>query len=138
MFADVKPALGALKSQGYRIGISGNTSLETETAVAAANLAPDFIASSARWGVSKPACGFFERLMQECGTEAHEIAYVGDRLDNDVSGAIEAGMTGIWLKRGLWADFQGRQRDASFATATIDTLAQLPDVLGRLAPTPEV
>jgi putative hydrolase of the HAD superfamily len=29
----------------------------------------------------------------------HEVAYVGDQPDIDARGAVEAGLTGIWLDR---------------------------------------
>ena len=31
-----------------------------------------------------------------------EILYVGDRLDNDISPAIDAGLATAWLRRGPW------------------------------------
>jgi FMN phosphatase YigB (HAD superfamily) len=44
--------------------------------------------SSARWGVEKPAQAFFERVVEESGVEAAEVAYVGDRVD-ELEGALD-------------------------------------------------
>ena len=58
--------------------------------------------SSARWGVEKPAPAFFERIVSECGVDEDAIAYVGDRVDNDVEPALAAGMVAVHIRRGPW------------------------------------
>ena len=90
----------------------------------------DLVGSSARWGVEKPAPAFFERIVAECGVAAAEIAYVGDRVDNDVVPALAAG--------------HGRRahpprpvgppaRAAAAAICASRSLAELPEVLGCLS-----
>ena len=49
------------------------------------------LGSSGRWGVEKPAPEFFERIVAASGFAADEIAYVGDRVDNDVVPALAPG-----------------------------------------------
>ena len=51
----------------------------------------DFVGSSARWGVEKPAPEFFERSSLRPVARRGEIAYVGDRVDNDVVPALRRG-----------------------------------------------
>jgi FMN phosphatase YigB (HAD superfamily) len=85
----------------------------------------DFVGSSERWGVEKPAPGFFERVVAEAGCPADEIAYVGDRVDNDVLPAKRAGMVAVHIRRGPW----GVLHDASEADVQIESLAQLPAAL---------
>jgi FMN phosphatase YigB (HAD superfamily) len=64
------------------------------------NLPLDFIGSSEKWGVEKPSPEFFGRIVQISGVRAGEIAYVGDRLDNDVLPAKAAGMVSVfWSKQ---------------------------------------
>ena len=63
----------------------------------------DLVASSETFGATKPDPLFFERLVAATGDPAASIAYVGDRLDNDVVAARAAGMQGILLRRGPWA-----------------------------------
>ena len=45
--------------------------------------------------VRKPAPAFFERLVAEAGFEPREVAYVGDRIDNDMEPAAAAGLVAI-------------------------------------------
>ena len=59
-----------------------------------------------------------------------EIAYVGDRLDNDVLPAADAGMRPILLRRGPWGYLHARRPEASRATV-IGSLTELPEVLAR-------
>ena len=87
-YPDALPCLDLLRSQGYLVGAVGNTPAETEDLL---REHVDLIGSSARWGVEKPAPEFFARIVAESGFPAAEIAYVGDRVDNDVRPAIEIG-----------------------------------------------
>ncbi len=86
-------ALPCLRAAGYRIGIAGNQPREAEAALTAAGVPTDFVASSARWGVEKPSSAFFARLIEAAGVPAADIAYVGDRLDNDILPARAAPLT---------------------------------------------
>lgn len=52
--------------------------------------------------MGKPNVAFFENLVAVSGHERHEIAYVGDRLDNDIAPAAEAGLVTVWARRGPW------------------------------------
>lgn len=133
IFPDVRDCFAAMKARGLKLGVAGNNTAHTERAVAHLGLPIDFIASSARWGVAKPDPGFFTRLAEECRTAPQHIAYVGDRLDNDVLPADRAGMTGVFLRRGLWANAHGAGPNATKARITIDTLAELiPALSDRL------
>ena len=131
IFLDVRPALADQQAMGLEIGIAGNTSRATEDVVLACGLGVSFVASADRFGVEKPAPEFFETLARACNAAPAEIAYVGDRLDNDVNAANRVGMTGIWLRRGLWADVQ-RDRLEHAGVRTIDRLTELPLLLRNL------
>lgn len=131
LFADVRPCLEDLQRAGVRIGVAGNTSVLTEHAVAHCGLPIAFIASSQRWKVDKPAPEFFVRLAEACGAEPAAIAYVGDRLDNDVLPAKRAGMTGVWLRRGLWAEQQRGWPASAEVQMAINSLAELPNLLAQ-------
>jgi FMN phosphatase YigB (HAD superfamily) len=95
---------------------------------------PDFVGSSERWGVEKPSPAFFVRIVEEARAPAREIAYVGDRLDNDVLPAVDAGMTGVFLRRGPWGRVHASWPDVRRATACIDSLNELPSVLESPGP----
>lgn len=129
--ADALPCLERLRSEGYRVGIAGNTPAATERLLIEAGAAADFISSAATWGVEKPSPEFFARVVNAAGFGSAEIAYVGDRIDNDVLPAIRAGLTGVFLRRGLWAEAHRDIPDAACADIIIDALNELPDALAR-------
>jgi FMN phosphatase YigB (HAD superfamily) len=127
--ADALPCLAALKAAGLRIGIAGNTSAATERFLAQAGVPADFIASSAAWNIEKPSPLFFARLIEEAGMRPQDIAYVGDRLDNDALPAMRAGLVGVFVRRGLWADVHRHWPEANGVDLAIDSLAELPSAL---------
>lgn len=55
---------------------------------------------SAQTGLLKPDPRVFELLRKRLGLFAGEIAMVGDSWRDDVTGALEAGWTAIWVNRG--------------------------------------
>lgn len=129
--ADALPCLERLRCAGYRVGIAGNTSADAERFLMRAGAPADFIASAATWGVEKPLPAFFAHVVEAIGLGPAEIAYVGDRIDNDVLPAMRAGLAGVFVRRGLWADVHGASPDASRVDTIIDTLAELPEAFGR-------
>lgn len=92
----------------------------------------DMVASSQRWGVEKPSPGFFDRVVEDMGVPASEIAYVGDRIDNDVLPAVRAGMIGVFLRRGPWGYLHADLPEVSQAHIRLDSLADLPSALAAL------
>ncbi|HLI65717.1 MAG TPA: HAD family hydrolase [Caulobacteraceae bacterium] len=128
-YADAFPCLAALRAAGYRIGIAGNQPEAAEAALEAADVRADFIASSARWGVEKPSPAFFARVVEAASAPAAGIAYVGDRLDNDVLPAKAAGMMAIFIRRGPWGYVHATLPDVAQASARIESLDELIDIL---------
>ena len=117
----------ALKAQGFRVGIAGNQPEAAETALAEAGVPADFIASSAGWGVEKPDPAFFAKVADVAGAPPSAIAYVGDRLDNDVRPARRAGMLAVFLRRGPWGVLAANavtDADADLKLDALDGLAE--------------
>jgi HAD superfamily hydrolase (TIGR01549 family) len=133
LYPDAAPCLRELRARGYRIGIAGNQPAGADAALTALDLAADFIVSSAALGVEKPSPEFFGRLLELAGLPAREIAYVGDRLDNDVLPARAAGMASVFLLRGPWAKVHAKQPEAKLADITLDNLIDLPHALAGLS-----
>lgn len=131
-YPDALPCLHALQSRGLKIGLSGNQPKECEDALRDIGVTIDLIGSSEGWGVEKPSPTFFTRLAQEACLPPNEIAYVGDRVDNDVGPAADAGMKSIFLRRGPWAIAQENRPQAAKAHAKIETLDDLPDIAVKL------
>ena len=122
-YPDALPCLEGLRSRGLQVGAVGNTLTNAEDLL---REHADLVGSSARWGVEKPAPPFFERIVSECGVDAGEIAYVGDRVDNDVRPALAAGMVAVHVRRGPW----GHLHEPPAAALRVSSLTQLPEVLG--------
>jgi FMN phosphatase YigB (HAD superfamily) len=133
LYPDALPALAAVRDAGYRVGIVGNQPPSVEAAFAALELDVDLLASSASWGVMKPDPAFFERISTELGLPPPEIAYVGDRIDNDVIPAARAGMVAVWIRRGPWAWVHAGLGTPPEATISVESLLDIPDALARLA-----
>ena len=129
VYPDVSPCLARLKAAGLKTGAAGNMSTDGERFLARSGLAFDMIGSSERWGVEKPDPLFFERVVEATGEPADQLAYVGDRLDNDVGPSAAAGMCAIYLRRGLWAEVLSDRPEKASAYAVIDSLDQLPGAL---------
>ena len=121
-YPDALPCLRRLRAAGLRVGAVGNTPAGSEELVRAH---VDFVGSSGSWGVEKPSAAFFERVTAEAGVEADELAYVGDRVDNDVEPALAAGMTAIHLRRGPW----GHLHEPPAGAICIRSLDELPGAL---------
>jgi HAD superfamily hydrolase (TIGR01509 family) len=118
LYPDALPCLRALRDRGTTVGAVGNMAAENE-----AFIAPyvDFVASSERWGVVKPAPAFFARIADELRRPPAEIAYVGDRVDNDVAPALAFGMQAVHIKRGPW----GHLHEPPAGVRRIESLLEL-------------
>ena len=133
LYPDVRPALTALRDAGLGVVVAGNQPPQARAALEAMDLPVDAIRTSDEWGIQKPDHGFFTKVAELAGMPASDIAYVGDRLDNDVLPAADAGMLPVLIRRGPWGYLHADRPDAARATI-IDSLLDLPTVLtGRLA-----
>ncbi len=116
LYPDVRPCLTELRERGYFVGIAGNQTIRAGRFIRELNLPADVIATSDDWGVSKPSVEFFNKLVTTSGHSPDEILYVGDRLDNDISPASDAGLATAWIRRGPW----GRILDREIIKAVAD------------------
>jgi HAD superfamily hydrolase (TIGR01549 family) len=128
-YPDALPCLATLHGRGFRIGIAGNQPEAAEAALRDARVPADFVGSSTGWGVEKPSAAFFERMVAEAGVPADQIAYVGDRLDNDVLPARAAGMTAVFIRRGPWGFVQAGWPQVDQAHIRLESLADLERAL---------
>lgn len=132
LYPDAVPCLLALRERGYGVGLAGNQPARAEAVLRDMGVPADVIASSERWGAEKPSPAFFARIAEVAGLPSRELAYVGDRIDNDVQPAAAAGMVSIFLRRGPWATIQLSTMANISAHLTVATLDQLPDALDRI------
>lgn len=136
LYPDAVPCIASLRAAGYRIGIAGNQPESAEQLLNAMGWDVDIVASSQRWGVEKPSPAFFELVASTIGLDPAEIAYVGDRVDNDVVPAVRAGMFAVFLRRGPWGYLHADRPDASLAHLRLDSLRELPAALEAIRAAP--
>lgn len=75
-------------------------------------------------GVAKPDAAIFNMAITQAETTADHCVHIGDSIENDVEGAINAGIRAIW--------FDPDGRDYGGAT-TVTALSELTGALERLA-----
>ena len=80
-----------------------------------------------------PIRRFFAAIVERLAVTPGEVAYVGDRLDNDVRPAAAAGLRAIFLRRGPWAWIQAGRDPVPEASAAIDDLTTIVDVVRGLS-----
>jgi len=122
LYPDAVPCLRELRERGLLVGAVGNMAMLHEGMV---RDHVDFVASSERWQVEKPSPAFFQRVLAETGRPADEVAYVGDRVDNDVVPALAAGMVAVHVRRGPW----GYLYEAPPGAIRVRSLAEVPEAL---------
>jgi HAD superfamily hydrolase (TIGR01549 family) len=133
LYPDVRPALTALRDAGLRVVVAGNQPPQARAALEAMDLPVDAIRTSDEWGIAKPEPRFFAKVAELAGLPPSDIAYVGDRLDNDVLPAADAGMRPVLIRRGPWGYLHAERPGAARATV-VDSLLELPALLtGQLA-----
>ena len=142
LYPDARPSLALLREAGYFVGVAGNQTERAGRFLHELNLPCDVLATSDEWGVSKPSAAFFDKFAAVSGHERHEIAYVGDRLDNDVAPAAQAGLVTVWVRRGPWGYIQRPKELMATGLLPLDapsaTVATLSDLVtdlnaGRIA-----
>ena len=111
--------LEALRKRGLKLGLVSNASdppeeLHRELADSGIAERIDYAVFAAEVGRRKPDRELFERALDALGVPAEAALFVGDRLEEDVRGAAELGMTtvqALWFRAddhpdGVEADYQ--------------------------------
>jgi HAD superfamily hydrolase (TIGR01549 family) len=129
LYPDAISCLERSQALGLRVGIAGNQTAALERWARESALPADVISSSDTFGVRKPDLRFFHHVVELAGCLPGEVAYVGDRVDNDVLPAAAAGLVAIHVRRGPWGRLQ---ETPPAATLGIDDLASLPQALASL------
>ncbi|MFF7829707.1 HAD family hydrolase [Streptomyces rochei] len=127
LYPDVRDALAALRADGLWLGIAGNQTVRAGK-ILRELFTPDvdLIGTSDDWGASKPDPSFFDRVAEVVPAEPGEMLYVGDRVDNDIAPARQAGMHTALVHRGPWATIQWRSEQAQkLPTFRVETLLEL-------------
>jgi len=133
LYADVRPALAALRAAGLWLGIAGNQTTRAGGILRELFSADvDLIGTSDDWGASKPDLAFFDQVAKAVPFSVGEIVYVGDRLDNDIRPAAAAGYATALIRRGPWGTIQARDPAADeIPSMRIESLAELPERISK-------
>jgi HAD superfamily hydrolase (TIGR01458 family) len=78
--------------------------------------------------LGKPSDAFFQLALSELGVGADAVAMVGDDVEADVGGAMDAGLAGILVRTGKYREDQVRASGIE-PTATVDSIAEVPQLL---------
>jgi HAD superfamily hydrolase (TIGR01549 family) len=131
LYPDIRECLATLRDSGLQVGLAGNQTARAEGILNSLELGADWIRTSDTWGVEKPAPEFFARVVEQTGVPAVHVLYVGDRLDNDVRPAQEAGMQTVLVRRGPWGRILSDPTVESACLAVVKDLRGLPDLVAR-------
>ncbi|AOS65314.1 haloacid dehalogenase superfamily enzyme, subfamily IA [Actinoalloteichus hymeniacidonis] len=133
LFDDVWPCLEALRASGMQLAVITNAaSLYQRKKLRAVGLidAFDHLVISEELGIGKPDPMIFHTACEALGVAPEETVHVGDRLDLDASGAVGAGLHGVWLDR------RGEARRVPVGVSVISSLEELPDLVVPRLPSP--
>jgi len=129
VYADVVPALSALRAAGRRVVLAGNQPERRAAQLRALDLPVDDLVTSDELGVEKPDAAFFAAVLDRLGIDdPAQVLYVGDRVDNDVLPAVAAGMATCWVTRGPWGQLQELPEDVE-PDLVLEGLGELPELL---------
>ena len=128
LYPDALDCLERLRAAGLLVGLAGNQNEQLEHWARSAGLPVDIVTGSASLGVRKPDLAFFRGLVELAGADPGEIAYVGDRADNDAGPALAAGLVAVHLRRGPW----GRLQATPSGAIAVESLAEVPEALASL------
>jgi FMN phosphatase YigB (HAD superfamily) len=128
-YPDALGCLATLRAAGLRVGVAGNQHASVEAWLRRRLEPNDLIASSGTWGVQKPCPAFFARLIELANEPPEAIAYVGDRVDNDVVPAADAGLVTVFVRRGPWGEVHARWPAVERADIRVDDLTAAAQAL---------
>ena len=128
---DAVSTLTLLRARGYRLGLLSNTWWAADwhnADLATHGLAAliDAIVYTSDLPHSKPHRTVFEEVAKRLDAMPEECVMIGDRMVDDVSGALEIGMRGIWRK-----NTSGFPSSIAVPSAEIERLSELPDLLRK-------
>jgi FMN phosphatase YigB (HAD superfamily) len=131
LYPDVPGCLSRLRQRGVTVGVAGNQPHRSEGILRSLGLPIDVLGTSDGWNVQKPSTAFFERLVLEAGYPPGEILYVGDRFDNDLLPALQAGLMAAVIERGPWALIWRDRPELEHCRFRLTDLITLPDLVAQ-------
>jgi HAD superfamily hydrolase (TIGR01549 family) len=126
LYPDAVRSVAGLREAGYKVAVTANQPARRRAELEALGVDVEVMAMSEAMGVSKPDPAFFARTLELLGgPNPGEVAYVGDRVDNDVVPSAAAGMRAVWIRRGPWGLLhEDRDGAAHLVVASLDELVE--------------
>jgi HAD superfamily hydrolase (TIGR01549 family) len=126
LYPDALRAIDGLKGRGYGVAITANQPARRHGELEALGVRVEAMGMSDAMDVAKPDPAFFARTLELIGSPpAADVAYVGDRVDNDVRPSSAAGMRAVWIRRGPWGLLhQDRDGTADLVVRSLDELVE--------------
>lgn len=137
LYPDARPAMTALREAGYLVVIAANQTRRSHRILDSMRLPVDLVTTSDTWGIAKPDPRFFTKVIEVCRSLRPQaapgrICYVGDRLDNDLRPAWEAGLRTAHIRRGPWGHLAADHSDlVAKADFRLTSLTELPALLAE-------
>ena len=76
-------------------------------------------------GIAKPDRGIFDLTWEKLGCQSSDAIHIGDSLENDVQGAINAGVTPIW--------YNPNREQNTLGVNEVRALSELPSMIEQLS-----
>jgi putative hydrolase of the HAD superfamily len=109
LYDDTIPVLERLRRQGIKIGLVSNSARDVREFAQHHALDIDAGISSFHHGKTKPHASIFRAVLELLEVEPHEALMVGDTVEDDIEGALAAGMQAVLIDRlGLRPEYAPR------------------------------
>ncbi len=101
LYPDSTSTLEDLRSRGYRLGVISNFDSRLHDVLSNLGINAFFDRVTLSWqlGIAKPDAGIFRCALEAMAVEGSEAAHVGDSVEEDVVGALNAGLGAFLLDR---------------------------------------
>lgn len=131
-FAKTNEILIYLKSKGYRLGIISNgITLKQWEKLIRLNLYPFFdeVITSEEVGYDKPDSQIFNEALKRMDGKPDKCIMIGNKLREDVMGAVNVGMSAILVNSGLNAEEIEKVKKENLDIQIIDTIKDVKLIL---------
>jgi HAD superfamily hydrolase (TIGR01458 family) len=89
----------------------------------------EFATGREAYVVGKPARAFFDNALADLGLGGPAAAMVGDDIESDIGGALNAGLKAILVQTGKYREERVRE-SGIHPTAVLASIAEVPDLMG--------
>ncbi|MFY9638360.1 MAG: TIGR02253 family HAD-type hydrolase [Methanobacterium sp.] len=132
LFPETMSTLIHLKAQGYHLGvISNGITIKQYEKLVRLGLHHFFhsVITSQEAGVEKPDIAIFELAMKTMGCKAENSVMIGNSFNDDVLGAINAGMSAVFLTPGLKDSEKAIIEEKNLKLNIISNIGQIKDIM---------